>query len=246
MSWLKCLFTSHRADPPFPWEELCAPHFPPLKSLSDARKKRLRTLVPKFEQKLRWSAAGGLQLTDQMRAVVSANACLLILGLDLSVYSRASEIILYPSSYVWPGEEEEERLGETHEWGTIVLSWDDVRDSWLNPEQAVNPVIHEFAHIIDLADGEYDGTPPLPQADLKRWSKVMTRHFQALRKGKGRASLLLDEYGGENETEFFAVISEAFFLNAPLIQKELPDLYAELKRFYRQDPAQEYSQDVTA
>jgi Mlc titration factor MtfA (ptsG expression regulator) len=181
-----------------------------------------------------------------MRAVVSANACLLILGLDLSVYSRASEIILYPSSYVWPGEEEEERLGETHEWGTIVLSWDDVRDSWLNPEQAVNPVIHEFAHIIDLADGEYDGTPPLPQADLKRWSKVMTRHFQALRKGKGRASLLLDEYGGENETEFFAVISEAFFLNAPLIQKELPDLYAELKRFYRQDPAQEYSQDVTA
>lgn len=247
MSWISKIFGRGGAEPPLPdWEALCAPHFPILQSLSDARLQRMRELVPQFWRRLRWSAAGGLELTDEMRAVITANACLPILGLDFALYSRASEIIVYPRSYVWPGQEEEERLGETHEWGTIVLSWDDVRDAWLEPEQAVNPAIHEFAHILDRADGEFDGTPPLPRGDLERWNKVMTKHFESLRKGKGKAAEWLDEYGGENETEFFAVVTEAFFMDAPVMSEELPDLYLELKRFYRQDPAREYYEDPPA
>jgi len=48
---------------------------------------------------------------------------------------------------------------------------------------------------------------------------------------------LLDPYAAEEEAEFFAVASEAFFETPNALKGQLPRLYELFKGFYRQDPA---------
>ena len=47
----------------------------------------------------------------------------------------------------------------------------------------------------------------------------------------------LDDYGAESPSEFFAVVTEAFFERPGLLTTQHPRLYEELKRFYNVDPA---------
>ena len=48
---------------------------------------------------------------------------------------------------------------------------------------------------------------------------------------------MLDDYGGENPAEFFAVATEAFFERPVELRAKHTALYEELRAFYRQDPA---------
>jgi Mlc titration factor MtfA (ptsG expression regulator) len=67
---------------------------------------------------------------------------------------------------------------------------------------------------------------------------VLGREFEKLRADleKGQPSAI-DQYGAANPAEFFAVATEMFFERPRRMQQLHPELYAELKRFYRQDPA---------
>jgi Mlc titration factor MtfA (ptsG expression regulator) len=49
---------------------------------------------------------------------------------------------------------------------------------------------------------------------------------------------VLDSYGATNPAEFFAVATEAFFEKPLKLRQNHPELYRELKEFYRQDPAE--------
>jgi hypothetical protein len=67
---------------------------------------------------------------------------------------------------------------------------------------------------------------------------VLQRRFEEL----GRAAQLgepdlLNAYGATNRAEFFAVATETFFEKPVELRERYPDLYEELKGFYRQDPA---------
>jgi len=46
----------------------------------------------------------------------------------------------------------------------------------------------------------------------------------------------MDNYGATNPAEFFAVATETFFEKPRQLKKKEPDLYAELKDFYKVDP----------
>jgi len=66
----------------------------------------------------------------------------------------------------------------------------------------------------------------------------MSAEFNALRHAEMVGSpTVLDGYGAKNPTEFFAVATEAFFERPKAMQAKHPDLYDELKKFFRQDPA---------
>ncbi len=208
--------------------------------LPDELRAALETQLPTFLARHRFSGASGLEVTDEMRILIGAAAVQLTLRLDAGLYGKVFEIIVYPAAYVWP-EREDAMLGETHEWGTVVLSWDDVVAAWRDPVESPNPAHHEFAHVLDRLDGEFDGTPPLHEPkDYPVWRAVMTRHYEALKRGKKRQLAVLDEYGAESEAEFFAVATEAFFSRPHDLAEELPDLYGVLKTYYRQDPVREY------
>ena len=122
-----------------------------------------------------------------------------------------------------------------------MLSWRDVRSAGHSASSGYNVVIHEFAHVLDMADGMADGVPLLPP-DLPRsdWQATLREEFAVLqsRVDSGERTAL-DPYGAQGEEEFFAVASEAFFVNPQAMHSEHPGLYAMFSRFYLQDPARE-------
>ena len=128
--------------------------------------------------------------------------------------------------------------GQAWQGGPVILVWDDVRRDARHAEDGRNVVFHEFAHKIDMVDGPVDGTPPLPDGEaLRSWAEVCSEVFLALKRHEPEVQRVLDPYGARNEAEFFAVATESFFERPGALKEALPELYALLSDFYRQDPA---------
>jgi Mlc titration factor MtfA (ptsG expression regulator) len=216
---------------------------------------QLRIFVPEKN----WEGCGGLQMTDEIKVTIAAQACLLTLGLDDDCYDHFSSILVYPHAYLAGKEridrhglilevsDDDARLGEASYRGAVVLSWDTVLHDGRHPRHGGNLVYHEFAHQLDMLDGSVNGTPLLRDAaQRQRWHEVMTREFRRLRNAAqhGRATLL-DQYGATNEGEFFAVATECFFDRPVELQARHAELYELLRDYYRQDPAARCHRAVT-
>ena len=138
-------------------------------------------------------------------------------------------------------EYDEVLAGEAMEGGPVMLSWQDVRGAGRSAAQGYNVVIHEFAHVLDMADGLADGVPLLPaEIPLDAWRGLLLReHAAFVQRVEREEETVLDPYGAQGEDEFFAVASEAFFVQPEAMRAEHPALYGLFARFYRQDPAVE-------
>ena len=181
--------------------------------------------------------AGGQEITDEVRVVIAATAVRLTLHMERWAYDRLTEIVVYPAAYAHPDKGGQAVFGEAHTWGTVVLSWDAVIHGVRNPKDGHDTATHEFAHVLDIADGAFDGTPDLrDSAHYRPWATIMSRHFLALRGRDRAASKVLRNYGATNEAEFFAVATEAFFEKPRQMRSKAPELYAELVRYYGVDP----------
>lgn len=215
---------------------------------------KLRELVLVFLAEKEFAGAQGLAVTDTMRVSIAAQACLPILELGLDWYAGWRGIVVYPGDFRVRREHVDE-TGVVHEWddelageampgGPVVLSWDAASEAGgssfvSNSDLAMNVVIHEFVHKLDMLNGEVDGVPPLhPGMDRRRWVETLEEAYEgfcdALERGK---DTWLDPYAAEHVSEFFAVVSEAFFCDARETRRRYPALYEQLARFYRQDPA---------
>ena len=205
---------------------------------------RLRDMALLFLAEKEFSATHDLALTDEMRISIAAQACLPVLELGLDWYAGWRGVIVYPGDFRVRRQETDEH-GVVHEWddelageampgGPVVLSWDAAAHDPL-----MNVVIHEFAHKLDMLNGTADGMPPLHAGmDRAAWKRVFDEAYEGLRDAVERGrDTWLDPYAAEHESEFFAVLSEAFFREAGETRRRYPDAYEQLKLFYRQDPA---------
>lgn len=205
---------------------------------------RLRELTLLFLAEKSFSGAQGLALNDAMRVAIAAQACLPILNLGLDWYDDWVGVIVYPGDFR-VRRHDIDAAGVVHEWddalageampgGPVVLSWDSAAHA-----REMNIVIHEFAHKLDMRNGDADGLPPL-HADMDRrvWHAAFRPAFDgfcdALERGR---ETWLDPYAAEHPSEFFAVLSEAFFERPQETRRRYPDVYDQLRLFYRQDPA---------
>ncbi|MAE62555.1 MAG: hypothetical protein CMJ49_14505 [Planctomycetaceae bacterium] len=217
--------------------------------LDRTQQRALRDLVQVFIAEKGWVGCAGVDITIEKKAVVAAQACLLLLGLKHNYYRHVKSILIYPNTYQVPTkrvgaagvvtESRSARLGEAWYRGPIVLSWADTLAGARNAADGRNVVIHEFAHKLDFLDGSGNGTPPLPdRAAMETWREVMTTAYEKLvdRTQRGRATLL-NKYGATNPPEFFAVATEAFFEKSRQLQRKHPDLYTVLQDYFGQDPA---------
>ena len=236
---------------PGEWCEVLDRNYQHYRDLPLGDRDRLCDLLRVFVDEKRWEGCAGLEVTDEMKVTIAAQACLLTLNLDdpHDVYRHADTILLYPAQYA-PVEQHRDaagvvherptaRLGEAHYMGPVVLSWASALAGARDEDDGRNVVYHEFAHKLDMADDLTDGTPPLhSREDYADWVRVMTREFHTLRDrtATGKATLL-DEYGATNVAEFFAVATEFFFEKPKQVQRRHPQLYDVLQRYFRQDPA---------
>ncbi len=252
--WLSDHRRRKLTEAPFPpaWEEIVRRNVAHYCMIEAPEQAHLKALIQIFIAEKNWDALGGLELTDEIRVTVSAQACLLLLGLPHEFYRNVLSILVYPSTVVPPqrrlGHFEIARapveaappiIGQAFQQGPVILIWDAVLGGSRHPEQGHNVVYHEFAHKLDMLDGAADGTPPLRDRDEYRdWVTVCSREYLRLKHDaqKGRKSFL-SAYAATNEAEFFAVATEQFFDHPRRMKEHSPDLYRVLNEYYRQDPA---------
>jgi Mlc titration factor MtfA (ptsG expression regulator) len=245
MSWLRNRWRRRLLATPFPdtWLAFLRKNVAVYRLLTEAERGRLCDALRVMVAERNWEGCGGLVLTDAIKVTVAGQAALLLLGLEHDYFSRVPSILIYPSGYRAPadrdGDVHEGRLGEAWYRGPVVLAWDAVLAGTQDRDHGRNLVLHEFAHQLDFLDGYADGTPPLEtNARRRRWHDVMTTEYERLiRESEHGHSMVLDEYGTRNPAEFFAVVTECFFGRAVLMKRRHPELYALLKDYYKQDPA---------
>jgi len=247
MGWLKNwrrrrVIARHRIDDAL-WNAVVA-SLPFLRGLSADELRRLRELALLFHAEKQFSGAHGFALDDAMRLSIAVQACLPVLALGLDRYGDWSEVVVHPGDFRVRLAEtddqgvvhefDDERAGESWSGGPVVISWDAAVHA---PE--MNVVIHEFAHQLDMANGEADGNPPLHSGmDRRAWTSAFHVAYEGFCDAVERdRETWLDPYAAEAPAEFFAVISEAFFEAPNETRRRYPDVYEQLKQYYRQDPA---------
>ncbi|MFY0573902.1 M90 family metallopeptidase [Cystobacter fuscus] len=236
---LRTLRRNHLRRRPFPpeWLGHLERHVSFFRELAPEPRQRFLELLKLFAWEKEFIGAGGFTITDEVRVVVSATAVRLVLYLDFSYYDRLREVIVYPDAFRIP-DRTGVVLGEAKNWGSVILSWRSVLAGLRDPHDGHSTATHEFAHVLDRVDGAFDGTPELRRySHYAAWASVMGEHFHKLREGRRLERQVLDDYGGVNEAEFFAVATESFFEKPRQMKEKTPDLYEELKRFYGWDPA---------
>lgn len=219
--------------------------YPFTRVLSASERARLRDWIVLFLHEKAISGAGGLEVRDEMRMAIAAQACMLILNLDLDFYRGWSEVIVYPDEFVveydYVDEDgvehrvREPMSGESWIAGPVILSWADAE----TPGGGYNVVLHEFAHKIDMLNGDANGFPPLhADMDRERWTAAFSAAYgDFCGRVERREDTGIDPYGAESPGEFFAVLSEAFFETPEVVHARYPEVYRQLVAFYRQDPA---------
>jgi len=241
-SWLRPVYPV-AADVEAVWAHAMT-RLPYAAALSSADQIRLRALVRWFLREKTFEGAAGLEITDQMRVEVALQACILILNLDRDYYSGWHAVILYPGDFVVSKEMmdedgvvhqwTEEIAGESWEQGPVILSW----DATATPDSDMNIVIHEFAHKLDMRDGIANGCPPLRTSQpVNDWARDFSQAYEGFCKDliAGR-STRIDDYASESPAEFFAVLSELFFINPRVVAEDFTALYRHLVAFYGQYP----------
>jgi Mlc titration factor MtfA (ptsG expression regulator) len=151
-------------------------------------------------------------------------------------------------------ESTDELAGEAMERGPVVLSWPDADPA--AGHQGWNVVVHEFAHKIDLLDGEADGVPPMPARERAEWAReiegawtsfcgmlerleaAIPRHVdpESPQGDAWYSQLPLDPYAATDIGEFFAVAAEGFFVDPEPLAEVFPNLYRLMSEYFGQDP----------
>jgi len=235
---------------PFPneWAKILTINLPPYRNLPDLLRQQLHDYIRIFIGEKSFEGCGGLELTDEIKVTIAAQACLLLLNRNCDCYPELYSVLVYPSTYVVGSHshinpqptEASVRLGESWHFGAVVLAWDSVRQGAVNFADGHNVTMHEFAHQLDQQDGRSDGAPILPtRSAYSSWSRVFSREYELLQAKllKGQKSII-DSYGATNPAEFFAVATETFFEKPQSLRKRHPELYQELQDFYRVDPSE--------
>jgi MtfA peptidase len=230
---------------PFPddWDRYLTRNLAYFRKLSADEQARLRGIVRVMVAEKTWEGCHDLVVSDEMKVTISGQAGLTILGIDHSYFDRVPTILVYPSGFRIPPDQglgdNSAVIGQAVYRGPVILAWDEILAQGRDPSLGENVVIHEFAHQLDYLDGYAGGTPELgdPQR-IEHWDQVMARayenHLQDLRMD---SDTLLGEYAGTNRTEFFAVVSERYFMVPRPLKRFYPELHALLASYYKVDPA---------
>jgi Mlc titration factor MtfA (ptsG expression regulator) len=231
-------------DQPFPatWQTFLEDNSLFYQNLPDADKAIFNKRVQFFlaEKKIEGVST---EINDELKLLVAASAIIPTFAFPFFEYPNLNQVLIYPNSFDrnFQTEEATDRenqviagmVGNGFMNGTLLLSKTDL----VNGFQGKNPHnvgIHEFVHLLDMADGAVDGLPEifLNNAYTLPWLKVIQAE---VRKIKSRKSDL-NPYGLTSNAEFLAVASEYFFDNPEKFQERHPELYEYLCAIFQQRP----------
>lgn len=237
---------------PFPmaWHNLLTSRLRFYSRMDNRLREELHFLIKDFLYKKHLIGCQGQVITEEVKLIIAAQACLLILNRPSRRYAALKWIYVYPTTFIARREERDEfgvvsdttkhLFGESWHEGRVILAWDNVLLGISDESDGQNVVLHEFAHQLDQEDGTSNGAPLLYTRDsYSGWSQVLSKEFTELQNSLDRGEdSLIDEYGATNAAEFFAVVTETYFERPALMASEHPELFEQLKNYYRLDPRQ--------
>lgn len=243
--WHRARILERHAIPFWDFDAALA-RLPILQRLDASERARLHEAASLFLHDKTFSAAGGAEVDSATPLAIALQACLLTLNLGEASYRGWSEIILYPDEFLRPREEMDEAgvvhhsrdilAGESWLGGPLVLSLADVEAS--GQADGFNVVLHEFAHKLDMLNGDANGFPPLHRGmDAAAWAQDFSTAYEDLcRRVDSGEDTAIDPYATADPAEFFAVLTEVFFETPHLLDAEYPAVYRQLQQFFRQHP----------
>lgn len=236
---------------PFPlyWVAAIEQDVPLYKRLPQDLKRQLHGHIHVFLVEKNFIGCNQLQITDEIKLAIAAQACLLLLHERGNYFAQLKDILVYPNPFISNSvsplgntylEGQDFKSGESWQKGMVILSWQDIQYDTTNWQDGRNVILHEFAHQLDQENGPANGVPALEnKSAYTRWSQVFAREYQLLcRQVQQGQKTVIDEYGATNPAEFFAVATETFFEKPKPMKTMHPELYDELKRYYKLDPSE--------
>lgn len=249
--WLRAHRRRKLLQTPFPteWQEHVDEHVHHFARLDTTDQSKVRNSLRVFVAEKNWEGCGGLVMTDEIKVTIAAHMGILTLGFQNEYFDNVLSILVYPRAYVADEKEstaagvvtegQSAREGEAWYRGPVILSWSDVVTSGRGRNRGHNLVFHEFAHQLDMLNGQRaDGVPPMNSNEqARRWIETMNAEFHKLKTAcEHRRHTVLDCYGTKNEAEFFAVATEAFFEQPRQLKLHHGELFANLCEYYQQTP----------
>lgn len=200
-----------------------------------------------FLDQVDFVGCNGLEVTEEMRLSIAAQACLLVVNSD-TWYDHLTTVLIYPGAFksrqarhngYVVTERETVRVGESWSRGPVILSWAHTQQGALDDHDGHNVVFHEFAHQLDDLSGHTDGVPDLRRdQSFAGWAHAFLPAYKAhVRAVEAGHKTVLDPYGAEGPEEFFAVAVEAFFERPEVLKQHEPAIYQQLEMFFRLDPS---------
>ena len=174
---------------------------------------------------------------DIDRLLIAAGAIIPVYSIPDWQYINLHEILLYPGTFNADFDQAGSERPVTGMVGhgalqnvMIITKWE-LRQGFINNNDARNTAIHEFAHLIDKMDGTMDGIPEiiLERKYTARWKSMMEATILQM-KNHGSD---IDMYGATNHAEFFAVVTEYFFEQPGLLRSNHPDVYEMLGKIFK-------------
>lgn len=250
-SYLRRLIRRRRAlERSFPdaWKHLLAQRVVLYRVLPPQLRENLHRSILLFLLEKTFEGCDGLTVTEDMKVIIAAEACLLRVNMTEKQYKNLRSILLYPHAYVSlqtrltdgyvVRQEDTCRAGESWTLGDVVLAWDIANQTAHTTHAASNVVLHEFAHQLDHENGAMDGVPRLDSAAAyAEWQRIIGAAYTTFtaRVAHG-APHFMDAYGATNPAEFFAVATETFFTQPEAFHAHEPAVYQTLASYYRVDP----------
>ena len=221
---------------------------PLVKRLPQDLRSTLEGKMNRFLDQVTFHGINGVEVTEEMRLSIAAQACLLIVN-SPAWYDTLRNILLYPAAFLpdrgthdghLVHEPTHGALGESWAHGPVVLSWNDALQGGLDMSDGHNVVIHEFAHQLDGLSGHVNGIPILRKGQkYAKWERAMLDAFEDhTARLESDSATLIDPYGATNHQEFFAEAIVTFFEKPKALREEEPALYAQLQKLLALDPAE--------
>ncbi len=206
------------------------------KNLDDADKVTFDVRVKDF---LTTVAVKGIEVEveDLDRVLVAAGAIIPIFAFNDWKYNNIWEVLLYKGTFSKEYSTDDAQrnvlgmVGDGALHHEMILSQPSLRSSFIHPTDGHNTAIHEFAHLVDKADGSTDGVPEylLTNPYVIPW---VTRMHDTINEMKRKNHSDINQYGATNDAEFFAVISEYFFEKPEQLKDHHPELYDMLEMMF--------------
>jgi len=197
--------------------------------LESKNKRYFEHRVASFIKDKHFIGRDGLQVTAEMRVLISATAVMLTFGFRDFYIGLINSIFIYPGAFYSKMNDDYHKGEFNPKLKALVFSWSDFKKGYDIEDDNVNLGIHEFTHAIHLNSiKERDVSSTIFLDTFNELTDLLSEK-KNLRE-ELIASKYFRSYGFTNQFEFLAVIIETFIETPSEFRSRFPEVYYKLKQ----------------